>query len=210
MESDRLRQLLAERAGHASLALPPPLVEKLERYYHLLSRWNIRINLTSLPLDDPTEQTIDRLLIEPVLATRLVAENVSVWFDLGSGGGSPAIPMQLARPAGRLIMVESRERKAAFLADAIREVPVENAEVLVARIEQVSADPQNAGVADLVSVRAVRVDARLLSQVQVLLRFRGQALFFGTSIAKDALPRGLEVVSHPLDSRFVILVRTGV
>ncbi len=210
MESDSFRALLLARAQSAELPLPQQVLEKLEHYYRLLARWNARINLTSLPLDIPTEQTVDRLLIEPVLAARFVAENVSVWFDLGSGGGSPAIPLQLVHPAKRLVMVESRERKAAFLSHAIREIPVPNAEVVARRIEQIAADPRNAGIADLVTVRAVRVDAALLSQIQALLRFRGQAVLFGAHLPEDALPRGLQTVQHTLNSRLVLLTRAGV
>src|SRR5207248_608512 len=106
-------------------------------------------------------------------------------FDLGSGGGSPAIPLQLARPAQRLVMVESRQRKAAFLREVVREVPVTAAEVEVSRIEDVAGDPHNAGLADLITVRAVRMEASLISWIQGLLRFDGQAVLFGadTSIA---------------------------
>ena len=48
------------------------------------------------------------------LAAQLPQGTVTV-CDLGSGGGSPAIPIQLYRPAETLILVESKERKAAFL-----------------------------------------------------------------------------------------------
>ena len=36
-------------------------------------------------------------------------------MDVGSGGGSPAIPLKLALPRLRLTMVEAKARKSAFL-----------------------------------------------------------------------------------------------
>lgn len=210
MSTDALRELLEQRAGAANIVLDSALAEKFAAYFRLLAHWNNRINLTSLPLEPPTPQAVDRLLVEPLLAAPLVDPNVAVWFDLGSGGGSPAIPLQLVHPASRLIMVESRDRKAAFLREAIRELSLAGAEVEVSRIEDVAGATRHAGVADLVTVRAVRMGASLFSQVQRLLRFKGQAVLFGAQIDKIDLPRGLEVtVSSAKPPGLVVLRRTG-
>ena len=80
------------------MALDEALLTRLEIYYRLLSRWNTKINLTALPLEDLTDHAVDRLLIEPLAAARFVPESPLTWFDLGSGGGSPALPLKLVRP----------------------------------------------------------------------------------------------------------------
>lgn len=193
--SDDFRQLLQQRADVAEISLNPVVADGLASYFKLLSHWNNRINLTSLALDPPTAESVDRLFIEPLLAASLVRPSVSIWFDLGSGGGSPAIPLQLAHPAQRLVMVESKERKAAFLREVIREIPVYGADVEASRIEEVAASQHNAGIADLVTVRAVRLEASLFSWVQTLLRFGGQAILFGAAPTVSHLPRGLELTN---------------
>ena len=50
------------------MALDEALLTRLEIYYRLLSRWNTKINLTALPLEDLTDHAVDRLLIEPLAA----------------------------------------------------------------------------------------------------------------------------------------------
>jgi 16S rRNA (guanine(527)-N(7))-methyltransferase RsmG len=207
MSAEVFRELLEQRADAADLILNPFLKEKLASYFDLLVHWNNRINLTGLPLEPPTSQAVDRLVIEPLVAASLIDANISVWFDLGSGGGSPAIPLQLAHPASRLIMVESRDRKAAFLREVIRELSLAGTEVEVSRIEEVAASVHNAGVADLVTVRAVRLGASLVSQVQTLLRFRGQAVLFGARISQTDLPRGLEPADTVAKARGVVVLR---
>jgi len=211
MSDEEFGELLRERARAADVSLNQVLEEKLSAYFRLLAHWNSRINLTSLPLDPPTPQTIDRMLVEPLVAASLVAPSVSVWFDLGSGGGSPAIPLQLAHPAKRLVMIESRERKAAFLRQAIREIPLEGAEVEVSRIESVAAESHHAGLADLVTVRAVRLEASLIGWIQTLLRFGGQAVLFGADPSMSNLPRGLELVNTAgtVARGLMVLRRTG-
>ena len=215
MNIEIFRTLLEVRAAVAGITLSADLAGKLEAYYRLLAHWNNRINLTSLPLESPSEQTVDRLFLEPVAAASLLERHVSVWFDLGTGGGSPAIPLQLAPPARRLIMVESRDRKAAFLREVVRELSMDGSEVEVSRIEEVARSSHNAGIADLVTVRAVKMAASLFADIQSLLRFGGQAALFGARVADLDLPRGFEEVKHatsapqPILDRFAILRRTG-
>jgi len=194
MIDDVFRELLLDRADASNITISMGVQEKLVQYYRLLAHWNQRINLTSLPLDPPTTQAVDRLFIEPLVATSLLRPAVGLWFDLGSGGGSPAIPMQVAHPSTRLVLVESRERKAAFLREVIRDLSLSGADVEMARIEQVAAETSNAGVADLVTVRAVRLEPSMIGWIQALLRFGGQAILFGAESAISHLPRGLDLM----------------
>jgi 16S rRNA (guanine527-N7)-methyltransferase len=166
------------------------VLANFETYYRLLLKWNATINLTALQLDDAPSGTLDRLFVESMAASRWVSPGISRWIDLGSGAGSPALPMQivLARsPVGNphLTMVESRGRKAAFLREAVRVLDLRDTKVENARVEAVAAKLQ--AQADLVTVRAVRIDAPLLSSAQQLLRPSGLLMIFH-SAAHVALP----------------------
>jgi len=158
----------------------PQLFEPLETYYRLLARWNEKINLTALPLRTPTDATFDRLLIEPIAAARYVPASGVVWFDLGSGGGSPAIPLKLVRPGARLTMVEARARKAAFLREAARLLSLRETVVENVRFEALGTgnDRQATESADLVTVRAVKVDGILIEAAAKLLAPGGRLLLF--------------------------------
>jgi 16S rRNA G527 N7-methylase RsmG len=93
----------------------------------------------------------------------------------------------------------------------IREIPVRGAEVEVSHIEEVAAAQHNAGIADLVTVRAVRLEASLFSWIQTLLRFGGQAILFGAALTVSHLPRGLELTNAigTSSSGLVALRRSG-
>ncbi len=93
MAARDLRTRLARRASRAGVFLTDDLSEQLAVYYELLERWNRKINLTAL--DDP-DLAIDRLLIEPVVASRYLPQGPITLMDVGSGGGSPALPLTLA------------------------------------------------------------------------------------------------------------------
>src|SRR5258706_8802977 len=86
---------LTERiqAAGLRLLLENAELDRLDRYYEVLTKWNRTINLTSLPLEGFPSRTIDRLFIESFLAAEHINDSPAVWLDLGSGGGSPAITL---------------------------------------------------------------------------------------------------------------------
>lgn len=192
--------------------ITPEALVQVEAYYHLLARWNGTINLTSLPLQEWDDQAVDRLLVEPLLAARYVPESAISWFDLGSGGGSPALPLKILRPLSQLTMVESKSRKAAFLREAVRSLQLPGAIVHTGRFEELAARPEMRGVAQLVTVRAVKVDRPLLEAASTLLGTSGALFLF---ISADVLAQplaGFEVaetaqLSAQPGSQLVILRR---
>jgi 16S rRNA (guanine527-N7)-methyltransferase len=167
---------LRERSRELRLTVPPGLLPPLERYYQLLARWNRRINLTSLELDEYPPATLDRLILEAVAAASAVASERGPWFDIGSGGGSPAIPLRLLHPIP-LTMVEPKGRKVAFLREAIRTLELGRVEVLPRLVQDLGEEYREA--ADLVTVRAVRIDEPVLVGLKSLLRPAGRLLIFG-------------------------------
>jgi 16S rRNA (guanine527-N7)-methyltransferase len=185
---NRLEQRLLD-AGLTS-RLDPGEFEQLEQYCQLLNRWNRRINLTSLPLQDFPAATLDRLLVEPLVAAGSLENIPASWFDLGSGGGSPAIPLKVVRPALRLTMVESSSRKAAFLREAVHVVGLSGAVVLDGRVEAL-AQRVRAGSVDVVTARAIRIDEGLMAAVSHLLGIGGRLLLFGSEI--EPAPPGFRV-----------------
>ena len=120
------------------------------------------MNLTALSLADPVpDSTIDKLIVEPLMAASLVPESYSTWVDLGSGGGSPAIPLRLVHRQGFLRLVESRERKCAFLREVIRSLELGHTRVDSVRFDALTLERP----IDLLTIRAVRLDAPLLQSI---------------------------------------------
>ena len=194
-------------------------MEKLEIYYQLLAKWNAKINLTAFKLTpEGDEAAIDRLLIEPVVAARYVAENARTLLDAGSGGGSPAIPLKLASENLHLRMVEVKTRKAVFLREAVRALGLRDAEVETSRFEELLPRAELHETLDLVSIRAVRIETRTLLTLQAFLRTGGKLLLFrgsSRSELEDSPPPPLTwVATYPLvdalHSKLVILSKTRV
>lgn len=172
-----LRGRLAARAAWAGVPLPVALADRLLAYFQLLARWNARINLTAFDLSAPTDEALDRLLLEPVRAARMVRDGERRAIDIGSGGGSPAVPLALAAPWIEMTMVEVRAKKAAFLREVARTVPA-RLRVEARRVEDLARSGE-AGRFELATLRAVRADAGLWAAVDELLAPGGRVFWFG-------------------------------
>ena len=174
-------------SGHANL-------DKLISYVDLLVKWNRKINLTSLDIDPITDSAIDRLLVEPVMASGFVSNPAALVIDLGSGGGSPAIPFKIQLPQAKMRMVESRSRKCAFLREASRYLGLSDTVIEESRFEQLRANAYLKSSADIITVRAVRIDDELTQLVHWLL-VPGGRIFRFSNTTDDELPAGLRLLS---------------
>lgn len=150
-------------------ALPPELdvsretLERLRCFEALLRKWTPKINLVA-------KSTLDHVW------SRHIADSIQVfragpaaptWADLGTGGGMPGAVVALVAhaeaPDMRVTLIESDQRKCAFLRTVARETGVAF-RVLSERIEV--ADPQTAH----------RVSARALADLKTLLGFADRHL----------------------------------
>ena len=134
-----------------------------------------------------SDHALDRVLVEPLVAAEDVGTFSLSWFDLGSGGGSPAFPIKIVRPLAQLTLVESRSRKAAFLREAVRELSFSDVTIINDRFENLAGRTELAGTSDLVTVRAVRTDVALFDSSRGLLR-QGAELFVFAKVGTAVQP----------------------
>lgn len=200
MSAKRLRERIIRRARHAGPELSDALLDGLESYYRELQRWNRKINLTAFELpDDGSDESVDRLLIEPLVAARHIPAGARSLMDIGSGGGSPAVPLKLARPELSLTMVEVKVRKSVFLRQVARQLHLANTTVENARFEELLTRPELHEAVDVVTIRAVKLDAHTLVGLQAFLRPGGQLLSLTSSNNPDTPPPPLRIAQiHPL------------
>lgn len=156
----------------------------LERYIGLVLSWRDRVNLTGVK----TAEDAARVLVLGALACvpHLPARGTLV--DLGSGSGTPGVPIAVARPAVRVLLVEASRKKAAFLGVLLRELGLANAEVLQARAETLGRLPAHREQHDAATARAVASLPVLAELVLPLIRVGGVALFpKGPRAAEEAV-----------------------
>jgi 16S rRNA (guanine527-N7)-methyltransferase len=181
LEEGRLVARLRNLGQAAGLTLDKDGWSRLGRYVELLLRWNERMNLTAL---NDGDRGLERLVIEPLLASRHVPLGATSMVDIGSGGGSPAIPIKIGRPELLVRMVESRSRKAGFLRHAVRALNLSGAAVENCRYEGLAQRPGMRQAHDVLTLRGVRIDGAVRACLG-LLREEGLVLVFRSEGQSD-------------------------
>ena len=145
--------------------------ERLIAYEALVRKWNAKINLVA-------PSTLPEFNTRHIQDSNQIFDHVQFpegnWVDLGSGGGLPGIVISIYAQKAPLTvsLVESDQRKSAFLRTVIRELSLQNVSILTGRIENV---PPLA--ANFVSARALAPLSVLLSMVRRHMNPDGTAIF---------------------------------
>jgi len=136
------------------LDLSASLRAGIEAHVRLLLAWTAAINLTAIrdPEGAARLHVLDSLAAVPLLRAR----GATGLLDIGSGGGFPGLPLAVALPADRALLVDSVGKKVTFLEAAIRASGLEGrATAVQARIEDLAHDPVHRGAWPVVTARAV-------------------------------------------------------
>jgi 16S rRNA (guanine527-N7)-methyltransferase len=102
----------------------------------------------------------------------LLVEDGQVVLDLGSGAGLPGLVLAIQRPEVQVVLVESLQRRATFLSEAVEHLGLRNTLVRRARAEELHGKLE----VDVVTARAVAPVDRLAGWALPLLRPGGRLL----------------------------------
>jgi len=127
------RAALERGLGELGLALPARACDQLIAYVALLAKWNRSYNLTAIR--EPQAMVSHHLLDSLAVLPHLPLGEKARLADAGAGAGLPGIPLALARPQWHVALIESNQKKAAFLRQATIELGMNNVEVHEGRVE---------------------------------------------------------------------------
>jgi 16S rRNA (guanine527-N7)-methyltransferase len=188
---------LGRRPCEESAVLSASQLQGISTYIDILKRWNARINLTAIRDE---EEIVTRHFGESIFAARhlfpITAHVATDAFvrqpelssqihvaDLGSGAGFPGVPIKLWAPEISLTLIESNQKKTAFLREVARALTLTNVNIQKVRAEELNPDQ----IFDLVTLRAVERFAAVLPTASSLIAPDGRfALLIGSSQVKEA------------------------
>jgi 16S rRNA (guanine527-N7)-methyltransferase len=123
-------QKIEEGAARMGVRLGADQLKQLGRHVDLMLKWNKSVNLTAIT--DPDEvvekHVLDSLAVVPVLPSGSL-------LDAGTGAGFPGIPAAIARPELEVALVDSVQKKVAFLKSALAELRLPGVKAYVARLQ---------------------------------------------------------------------------
>jgi len=142
-----------------------------------LSEKGVELGLIG-PLELPrlwTRHLINCALVAPLLREGRVG-------DVGSGAGLPGLVLAIARPDVSFVLIEPMERRVDWLRTEVKELGLDNVEVLRARAEEAQFSPW----LDQVTARAVSALSKLIPLSARIVRSGGELLFLkGANVERE-------------------------
>ncbi|HEX7491615.1 MAG TPA: 16S rRNA (guanine(527)-N(7))-methyltransferase RsmG [Candidatus Limnocylindrales bacterium] len=177
--------------------------EAIADHARLLMAWNQAINLSGIREPDAIalEHVLDSLAAVPLMKRAGIEE----FLDLGSGGGYPGLPLAVALPVRRALLVESVGKKARFLATAVECLGIhDRVHVAATRAETLAADPHHRGQWQAVTARAVTGMSELVELALPLLMVGGLLIAWKRRPAEEELEKA-GMALHRVGGRIVRL-----
>ena len=186
---------LREGAARFGVALDDGMLESFREFYRAIREGNARVNLIS---DTGWETLVERHFLESLSAVDALPNGLlndladgAAFADVGSGAGLPGIPLAIAFPNARGVLLDSRARKVEFLQSAIGRLGLDNLRAVHGRAEDLGRRADMRERFDFVFARAVAKAPTLLELALPLCRVGGRAIFHKTESA-DAELRSAE------------------
>ena len=148
------------------LELTDHQIHQYETYAELLKEWNEKMNLTAIT---EFEEVLDKHFYDSLLPS-FSSSIQGTLCDVGSGAGFPSIPLKIAYPELKVVIIEPLGKRVTFLKEVVRVLGLENVECNNARAEDYAKVDRECF--DVVTARAV-ANLRMLSELCIPLVKKG-------------------------------------
>ena len=191
-QKDKLSYL---RAGAATfdIILTNDQLEQFRRYKALIVDWNQRMNLTAITGDEGIEI---RHFLDSLSCTSATGSlNHQKLVDVGAGAGFPGLPLKFLFPYMQLTLIESVRKKSGFLEAVVKDLNLEDVEVINDRVEKVGQDPKYRAAFDWAVARGVAKLDVLVEYLLPLCRIGGRVLAQKGPGAVESASRAADAIS---------------
>ena len=179
-----LTDILDQGARRLGVSLTPQQVETLFLFLDELQKWNQKIRLTAI--EDRKEMVIKHLLDSISYFNGFAPREGMRLMDIGAGAGFPGIPLKICAPEISVTLIESSQKKSAFLNHAVRTLKLGNVSIMAERIEKLGEPRDVRRRFDIIAARALGSTEQVVQWSRPWLHADGKLL----------LSKGPDVVSE--------------
>lgn len=183
----------AEKKG---ILLSTEQLEQFALYFKRLVETNRQFNLTAIT--DEEGVYIKHFYDSLIVATQVPFNNIDSMIDIGTGAGFPGIPLKIAFPHLRLVLLDSLQKRISFMTGVVEELGLKDVRLIHGRAEEVGNQKNERERFDLATARAV---ARLNVLAEYCLPFVKVGGYFVAMKGKEVKAEITEAQGGPSEIR---------
>ena len=190
MELNEFKELMKENLIELNIELSELQLEQFYNYMNILIEWNKFMNLTGIT--EP-EEVITKHFIDSLTVLDKIDKNASV-IDVGTGAGFPGIPIKIAFPQTKIVLLDSLNKRIKFLNEVIEKLELKDIETIHGRAEEYGRNKSHRGKYDVAIARAVAPLNILLEYLMPFAKVNGKCLCMKGSSSEEEIKNSKNAV----------------
>ena len=183
MEILEFKKLMQINLKELNIELSDLQLEQFYNYMNILIEWNKFMNLTGIT--EP-EEVITKHFIDSLTVLDKIDKNASI-IDVGTGAGFPGIPIKIAFPETKVVLLDSLNKRIKFLNEVIEKLELNNIETIHGRAEEYGRNKNHREKYDIAIARAVAPLNILLEYLIPFAKVNGKCLCMKGSSSEEEI-----------------------
>lgn len=148
-----MSQIFESKLNELGITLTDKQKQQFDKFYELLVEWNKVMNLTGIT---EYEEVNEKHFVDSLSIVKAIdMESLQSIIDVGTGAGFPGIPLKIAFPHLKVVLLDSLNKRINFLNEVISELELTDIKTIHGRAEDYAKQTEYREKFDLCVSRAV-------------------------------------------------------